>query len=42
MQEILWPEDYLPGSTDNYFSNEVIVASPRAADVCPFLNDTTA
>jgi hypothetical protein len=42
MQEILWPEGYLPASTDNYVSNEVIVASLRAADVWPFLNETTA
>ena len=42
MQKILGPEGYLPGTTDNYVANEVIVASPRAADVWPFLNDTTA
>ena len=41
MNEILWPEGYLPGTTDNYVSNEVIVASLRAAELWPFLNDTT-
>ncbi len=42
MQEILGPEGYLPGTTDNYVANEVIVASPRAVYVWPFLNGTTA
>jgi hypothetical protein len=41
MNEILWPEGYLPGTTDNYVSNEVIVASLRAAELWPFLNDTS-
>ena len=26
MNEIFWPEDYIPGFTDNFVSNEVIVA----------------
>jgi hypothetical protein len=34
MNEILWPEGYLPGTTDNCVSNEVIVASLRAAELC--------
>ena len=25
MESIRWPEDYLPGLTDNFVSNEVIV-----------------
>ncbi|WAC27084.1 SRPBCC domain-containing protein [Ancylobacter sp. SL191] len=37
MQEITWPQDYLPGFTDNFASNEVIVAGLGAADVWPLL-----
>ena len=25
LHEILWPEKYLPGTTDNFCSNEVII-----------------
>lgn len=39
MNEIIWPEDYLPGFTDNFASNEVIVADLSAADVWPFLSN---
>ncbi|MGC5807548.1 SRPBCC domain-containing protein [Ralstonia pseudosolanacearum] len=42
MSEIVWPERFLPGTTDNYVSNETIVAGLRAADGWPWLNDTTA
>ncbi len=42
MSEIAWPERFLPGTTDNYVSNETIVAGLRAADVWPWLNDTAA
>jgi hypothetical protein len=39
MNEIFWPEDYIPGFTDNFVSNEVIVAGLRAMDVWwPFLS----
>jgi hypothetical protein len=38
MNAIIWPEDYTPGFTDNYVSNEVIVAGLSAADVWPFLS----
>jgi hypothetical protein len=38
MNEIFWPEGYLPGKTDNFCSNEVIVAGLRAADVWPLLS----
>jgi hypothetical protein len=37
LNEIFWPEDYLPGTTDNYVSNEVIVAGLGVADVWPLL-----
>jgi len=42
MNEIFWPEDYLPGTTDNFVSNEVIVAGLSTADIWPLLNDATA
>ncbi|SIQ38098.1 hypothetical protein SAMN05880590_103410 [Rhizobium sp. RU35A] len=38
MSDILWPKGYVPGFTDNYCSNEVIVAGLTTADVWPFLN----
>ena len=41
MNEIFWPEDYLPGTTDNFCSNEVIVAGLSTADVWPLLNDAS-
>jgi hypothetical protein len=42
MHAIIWPDDYQPGFTDNFVSNEVIVASLSVADVWPQLADTTA
>src|SRR5208282_4952142 len=38
MNEIFWPEDYIPGFTDNFVSNEAIVAGLSASDVWPFLS----
>ncbi|EGH71416.1 hypothetical protein [Pseudomonas syringae] len=38
MHEIIWPEGYLPGFTENFVSNEVIVAGLSAADVWPLLS----
>ncbi len=40
--EIYWPEAYLPGTTDNYCSNEVIVAGLTTTDVWPFLSNPFA
>jgi hypothetical protein len=40
MHSILWPERYLPGTTDNFVSNEVIVKGLTAAEVWPLLNNT--
>lgn len=37
MNEIVWPEGYLPGTAENFASNEMIVAGLSAADVWPFL-----
>jgi hypothetical protein len=42
MHEIFWPEGYIPGFTDNYVSNEVIVAGLGATEVWPLLDDATA
>jgi hypothetical protein len=41
MNEINWPEKYLPGTTDNYVSNEIIVANLSTAQVWPYLINTT-
>ncbi|RSH81347.1 uncharacterized protein EHS24_008790 [Apiotrichum porosum] len=41
LAEINWPDKYTPGFTDNYVSNEVIVANLSAADVWPLLADVT-
>ncbi|MEB6381097.1 SRPBCC domain-containing protein [Leclercia adecarboxylata] len=37
---IVWPQDYLPGTTDNFASNEIIVAGLTAQAVWDQLNDT--
>ncbi|WP_111496237.1 MULTISPECIES: SRPBCC domain-containing protein [Marinobacter] len=42
MADIVWPENYLPGTTDNFVSNEVIVAGLSVADVWPYLVNTNA
>lgn len=39
---IIWPEQYLPGMTENYVSNEIVVAGLTAAEVWPCLIDTSA
>ncbi|MGW0877263.1 SRPBCC domain-containing protein [Streptomyces sp. NPDC002740] len=39
---ITWPEQYLPGTGDNFVSNEVIVRGLTAAKVWHFLIDTSA
>lgn len=36
-----WPDKYLPGTTDNFVSNEVIVAGVTAARVWHYLTDTS-
>jgi hypothetical protein len=33
MDDIIWPEAYLPGMTDNYVSNELIVSGLSAVAV---------
>lgn len=37
---INWPQGYLPGFSDNFCSNEVIIANAKVAQVWQFLNDT--
>lgn len=39
MSDIIWPAGYVPGFTDNFSSNEVIVAGLTATQVWPFLNE---
>ncbi|KAF2482528.1 hypothetical protein BDY17DRAFT_298677 [Neohortaea acidophila] len=38
---IIWPEKYLPGTTDNYTSNETIAPGLTAAQIWAKLNDIT-
>jgi len=38
---IVWPEAYLPGTTDNFASNEIIVSGLTAAEIWAQLDDTT-
>ena len=38
---IIWPQAYLPGTTDNFASNEIIVAGVSASEIWAQLNDTT-
>lgn len=37
LNAIHWPENYLPGHTDNFVSNEVIVSNLSVQDIWPFL-----
>ncbi|MBR0824427.1 SRPBCC domain-containing protein [Bradyrhizobium manausense] len=41
MSDIVWPEGYVPGFTDNYCSNEVIVTGLTTAELWPLLNTAT-
>ena len=38
---IFWPSKYLPGTTDNYVSNEVIVKGLSSSQIWPLLADIT-
>lgn len=40
MGDIIWPEGFLPGFTDNFVSNEIVVPNLSAAEVWTYLNDT--
>lgn len=41
LNEINWPEEYLPGFTDNFASNEIIVPGITAEEVFENLLDTS-
>ena len=41
LNEINWPHEYLPGTTDNFASNEIIVKGITAKDVFENLIDTS-
>ena len=41
MNAIEWPQGYVPGHTDNFITNEAIVAGLTAAEVWPFLAEPT-
>lgn len=41
MNYIYWPEGYLPGTTDNYASNEIIVVGLTAEQVWPYISKTS-
>lgn len=38
---IVWPEKYMPGTTDNYVSNEIIVSGLTVGEVWKYLSDTS-
>ena len=40
LHEINWPHEYLPGTTDNFASNEVIIQGVTAAEAFDNLIDT--
>ncbi len=42
MCDIIWPERFTPGTTDNYVSNEIIISGMAVAEVWPNLNNTLA
>ena len=41
LNEIKWPEGYLPGTTDNFASNQIIAKVITAKDVFEDLIDTS-
>lgn len=41
INEINWPKEYLPGTTQNFVSNEKIVANMSAEEVWPYLTNTS-
>ncbi|SCK22402.1 polyketide cyclase [Vogesella sp. LIG4] len=38
MSDIIWPAGYVPGFSDNFCSNEIIVAGLGTNDIWPWLN----
>ena len=41
MNAINWPKEYLPGTTDNFVSNEIIVKGISLKEVWPYLVDAS-
>lgn len=41
MNYIYWPEGYLPGTTDHYASNEIIIAGLTAEQIWPYISNTS-
>ncbi|WP_043005386.1 polyketide cyclase [Comamonas testosteroni] len=41
MHSIHWPADYLPGTTENFVSNEIIAQGLSATDIWPWLARAT-
>lgn len=41
MNYIYWPEEYTPGTTDNYSSNEIIVKGLNTEDVWHYISNAT-
>ena len=42
LNAINWPASFTPGTTDNYVSNELILAGLTVAQVWPFISNTAA
>ncbi|KAM9963446.1 hypothetical protein ACTFIW_006676 [Dictyostelium discoideum] len=38
---IIWPQDYIPGTTDNFSSNEMIVSGLNSNEIWKLLEDTS-
>lgn len=38
---IIWPKEFLPGTTDNFVSNEIYIPNITAAQVWAYLDDIT-
>ncbi|KAI9496790.1 hypothetical protein BDB00DRAFT_757603 [Zychaea mexicana] len=41
LASVRWPEKYLPGLTDNFASNEIVVQGLTDQDVWPLITDTS-
>lgn len=39
LNSIHWPIHFLPGYTDNFVSNEIIISGKKALDIWPYLSD---
>lgn len=41
MNEIFWPKEYTPGTTDNFACNEMIISGITAEEIWPYLDNTS-